>query len=76
MVVYKLYADFRKPTTAGRAKSGAAMPGGGAGNAGMWRFYTEDSPGLKVGPVPVLVMSLIFIASVFVLHIWGKYTRA
>ena len=63
----------------------------------MWRFYQEDSPGLKVyvvykenqqnfnfinyflllpsGPVPVLVMSLIFIASVFVLHIWGKYTR-
>ena len=27
------------------------------------------------GPVPVLVMSLIFIASVFMLHIWGKYTR-
>lgn len=45
-------------------------------NAGMWRFYTEDSPGIKVGPVPVLVMSLLFIASVFMLHIWGKYTRA
>ncbi|XP_003373496.1 protein transport protein Sec61 subunit beta [Trichinella spiralis] len=28
------------------------------------------------GPVPVLVMSLVFIASVFVLHIWGKYARA
>ncbi|XP_041374045.1 protein transport protein Sec61 subunit beta-like [Gigantopelta aegis] len=47
----------------------------GAGSAGMWRFYTEDSPGIKVGPVPVLVMSLLFIASVFMLHIWGKYTR-
>ncbi|XP_048369027.1 protein transport protein Sec61 subunit beta, partial [Sphaerodactylus townsendi] len=46
-----------------------------AGTGGMWRFYTEDSPGLKVGPVPVLVMSLLFIASVFMLHIWGKYTR-
>merc|ERR1719378_418660 len=34
----------------------------GAGN--MWKFYTEDSPGIKVGPVPVLVMSLMFIASV------------
>jgi hypothetical protein len=30
---------------------------------------------ISSGPVPVLVMSLIFIASVFVLHIWGKYTR-
>ncbi|XP_007895628.1 protein transport protein Sec61 subunit beta [Callorhinchus milii] len=47
-----------------------------AGTGGMWRFYTEDSPGLKVGPVPVLVMSLLFIASVFMLHIWGKYTRS
>lgn len=28
------------------------------------------------GPVPVLVMSLIFIASVFMLHIWGKYNRS
>jgi len=25
----------------------------------MWRFYTDDSPGIKVGPVPVLVMSLL-----------------
>ncbi|WP_395239480.1 SEC61-beta family protein [Salmonella sp. s54412] len=41
----------------------------------MWKFYTEDSPGLKVGPVPVLVLSLLFIASVFLLHIWGKYNR-
>merc|ERR1711868_40113 len=38
--------------------------------------FTPDSPGIKVGPVPVLVMSLMFIASVFILHIWGKYTRS
>ncbi|ESO02478.1 hypothetical protein HELRODRAFT_184994 [Helobdella robusta] len=54
---------------------GSKKSSGGAGGAGMWRFYTEDSPGIKVGPVPVLVMSLLFIASVFMLHIWGKYTR-
>ncbi|XP_018395268.1 PREDICTED: protein transport protein Sec61 subunit beta [Cyphomyrmex costatus] len=47
----------------------------GTSSGGMWRFYTDDSPGIKVGPVPVLVMSLLFIASVFMLHIWGKYTR-
>lgn len=57
------------------AAGGGAKKAGGAGAAGMWRFYTEDSPGIKVGPVPVLVMSLLFIASVFMLHIWGKYTR-
>eukprot|EP00794_Sanderia_malayensis_P017482 gene17482-19230_t len=47
----------------------------GSSPQNMWRFYTEDSPGIKVGPVPVLVMSLLFIAFVFMLHIWGKYTR-
>lgn len=29
----------------------------------------------RSGPVPVLVMSLLFIASVFMLHIWGKITK-
>ncbi|VDO21312.1 hypothetical protein V3C99_008436 [Haemonchus contortus] len=55
------------------ASSGRARAGN---NGGLWRFYTEDSTGLKIGPVPVLVMSLVFIASVFVLHIWGKFTRS
>ncbi len=41
----------------------------------VWRFYTEDSPVLKAGLVPVFVMSLIFIASVSILHIWGKYKK-
>ncbi|XP_072936460.1 protein transport protein Sec61 subunit beta [Epargyreus clarus] len=63
----------RKTTTTTTAARNRAT---GAGSGGMWRFYTDDSPGVKVGPVPVLVMSLLFIASVFMLHIWGKYTRA
>jgi len=42
----------------------------------MWRFYTDDSPGIKVGPLPVLVGSLVFIATVFLLHIWGKFNRS
>nr|CAG4649910.1 EOG090X0RAK [Scapholeberis mucronata]SVE94056.1 EOG090X0RAK [Scapholeberis mucronata] len=57
-------------TTASRSRAG------GTSSGGMWKFYTDDSPGVKVGPVPVLVMSLLFIASVFLLHIWGKYTRS
>ncbi|XP_045686361.1 protein transport protein Sec61 subunit beta-like [Phyllostomus hastatus] len=40
-----------------------------AGTRGMWHFYMEDLSGLKVGPVPVLVMSLLFIISVFMLYI-------
>jgi protein transport protein SEC61 subunit beta len=62
----------KSTTTTTRSRPGA---GGNSASAGVWRFYTEDSPGLKIGPVPVLVMSLIFIASVFMLHIWGKYTK-
>jgi protein transport protein SEC61 subunit beta len=57
-------------------KAASISPAAGNQPGGMWKFYTEDSPGIKVGPVPVLVMSLMFIASVFILHIWGKYTRA
>ena len=60
-------------TTTARSTGGRA---GGTSSGGMWRFYTDDSPGVKVGPVPVLVMSLLFIACVFMLHIWGKYNRA
>ncbi|KAK2190505.1 hypothetical protein NP493_78g07010 [Ridgeia piscesae] len=63
----------RKTTSGG---GGGAKKAAGASAAGMWRFYTEDSPGIKVGPVPVLVMSLLFIAVVFMLHIWGKYARS
>jgi len=61
--------------TTGRARAAGGGGGGGMNSGGLWRFYTEDSTGLKIGPVPVLVMSLVFIASVFVLHIWGKYSR-
>lgn len=35
----------RKTPSSGGAKK--AVAGGGSG-AGMWRFYTEDSPGIKV----------------------------
>ncbi|XP_035636490.1 protein transport protein Sec61 subunit beta [Oncorhynchus keta] len=64
----------RKATSSGTRSAGRTSVSGR--HRGMWRFYIEDSPGLKVGPVPVLVMSLLFIASVFMLHIWGKYTRS
>ncbi|KAM5332418.1 protein transport protein Sec61 subunit beta-like [Glossophaga mutica] len=55
-----------------RTRSAGCMTS--AGTRGMWHFCMEDLPGLKVGPVRVLVMSLLFIISVFMLHIWGKYT--
>ncbi|KRY10717.1 Protein transport protein Sec61 subunit beta, partial [Trichinella patagoniensis] len=69
--LFHLSLHFSKGGAVSAAKAKAGASGGG-----MWRFYTDDSPGIKIGPVPVLVMSLVFIASVFVLHIWGKYARA
>ncbi|XP_004240056.1 protein transport protein Sec61 subunit beta-like [Solanum lycopersicum] len=55
-----------------RRKTGGA--GGAAGGAGgtMLQFYTDDSPGLKISPNVVLVMSIGFIGFVAILHVMGK----
>ncbi|KAM3305051.1 protein transport protein SBH1-like [Capsicum chacoense] len=47
---------------------------GAAGGAGgtMLQFYTDDSPGLKISPNVVVVMSIGFIAFVTILHVMGK----
>ncbi|KAI5647407.1 hypothetical protein M9H77_33412 [Catharanthus roseus] len=50
------------------SSSGAA---GGAGGT-MLQFYTDDTPGLKISPNVVLVMSIGFIAFVAILHVMGK----
>lgn len=39
----------------------------------MFRFYDEDSPGLKMGPTSVLVMSVLFVCFVLILHVIGKF---
>merc|ERR1712216_665170 len=52
-----------------------AMVGNNTAGGGILRFYTDDAPGLKIGPVTVLVMSLIYIGCVVLLHIWGKIMR-
>mmetsp|Transcript_12981 Transcript_12981/g.28650 ORF Transcript_12981/g.28650 Transcript_12981/m.28650 type:complete len:90 (+) Transcript_12981:309-578(+) len=56
--------------TAGRA---AGTRGAGGSSAGILRFYTDDAPGIKVGPTTVLTVSLSFIGLVVLLHIWGKF---
>jgi len=56
-------------------KDRSAAAAGVRSNPGVMKIYTDDSPGLKVDPVVVLVFSLAFIASVFLLHIIGKYTK-
>ncbi|KAF9400753.1 Protein transport protein Sec61 subunit beta [Mortierella sp. AD011] len=66
------HTNRKRTTTTSRAQTSRAGPS----TSGMMRIYTDDSPGLRVDPVVVLVLSLAFIASVFALHIYGKLTRA
>eukprot|EP00042_Codosiga_hollandica_P025650 m.116176 g.116176 ORF g.116176 m.116176 type:complete len:91 (-) comp51930_c0_seq3:54-326(-) len=52
-----------------------ATRGAKSAGADSWKYYHEDSAGIKVQPLPVMVFSLGFIVVVFLLHIWGKLTR-
>mmetsp|Transcript_21147 Transcript_21147/g.72806 ORF Transcript_21147/g.72806 Transcript_21147/m.72806 type:complete len:96 (-) Transcript_21147:39-326(-) len=66
----------RRP--AARTGGTVANSGGGAqkGGNGILKFYTDEAPGLKVGPTTVLVLALVFMAIVCSLHIMGKFRGA
>ncbi|EPQ32430.1 uncharacterized protein PFL1_00626 [Pseudozyma flocculosa PF-1] len=49
--------------------------GAGGSSSTMMRLYTDDSKGLSVDPVVVLVLSIAFVFSVVLLHIIGKFMR-
>ncbi|EMC98582.1 hypothetical protein BAUCODRAFT_65481 [Baudoinia panamericana UAMH 10762] len=49
--------------------------GAGGSSSTMLRLYTDESPGLKVDPFVVMVLSLGFIISVVALHIIAKLTK-
>lgn len=71
------FSNNLKKATQRRAAARQAGGGGGgrptgAGN-NILQFYTDDSPGLQVGPTTVLVASLSFVGIVVLLHIWGKF---
>mmetsp|Transcript_1608 Transcript_1608/g.2218 ORF Transcript_1608/g.2218 Transcript_1608/m.2218 type:complete len:96 (+) Transcript_1608:137-424(+) len=68
-------AANRRKASRPSASAAAARPRGapGGSQAGILRFYTDDAPGLKIGPTVVLVFSLSFIGCVVLLHIWGKF---
>mmetsp|Transcript_11139 Transcript_11139/g.14558 ORF Transcript_11139/g.14558 Transcript_11139/m.14558 type:complete len:93 (+) Transcript_11139:113-391(+) len=61
-------AGSSRPAGAGRGGAGGA-----GGQAGILRFYTDEAPGLKIGPTVVLFFSVSFIGIVVLLHIWGKF---
>lgn len=72
---------MRRKTAADRAAlvanarpSSTRAAGAGGSSSTMLKLYTDESPGLKVDPVVVLVLSLGFIFSVVAMH--GKFFRA
>merc|ERR1712029_1098223 len=70
----KAAAD-QKDKVANARPSSTRAAGAGGSSSTMLRLYTDESPGLKVDPVVVLVLSLVFIFSVVALHIIAKVTR-
>lgn len=59
-------AVSRAASDAGRAASG------GSASSFSVRMYADDAPGLKVGPMAVVISSLVYIAAVVLLHISSK----
>jgi preprotein translocase subunit Sec61beta len=72
--ILSFFLPLNKQATQRRAAARAGGGGGGqrAGN-NILQFYTDDSPGLQIGPTTVLIASLSFVGSVVVLHIIGKF---
>ncbi|KAA8575535.1 hypothetical protein EYC84_004680 [Monilinia fructicola] len=65
-------AADQKDKVANARPSSTRAAGAGGSSSTMLRLYTDESPGLKVDPVVVLVLSLVFIFSVVALHIIAK----
>ncbi|TIA91813.1 hypothetical protein E3P99_00953 [Wallemia hederae] len=53
----------------------ARAAGAGGSSSTMLKLYTDDSPGLKVDPFVIVVLSLAFIGSIFFLHISAKVIK-
>ncbi|GBC06485.1 hypothetical protein RclHR1_06880002 [Rhizophagus clarus] len=58
-----------------RTTGNATVSRAGGSSSTMMKLYSDDAQGLRVDPVVVIVLSLAFIGSVFILHIYGKFTR-
>ncbi|KAI9744458.1 MAG: Arf guanine nucleotide exchange factor sbh1 [Claussenomyces sp. TS43310] len=68
-------AADQKDKVANARPSSTRAAGAGGSTSTMLKLYTDESPGLKVDPVVVLVLSIVFIFSVVALHVIAKVTR-
>jgi preprotein translocase subunit Sec61beta len=67
-VIRRRAAADQKEKIANARPNSTRAAGAGGSSSTMLRLYTDESPGLKVDPVVVLVLSLVFIFSVVALH--------
>ncbi|KAL2112740.1 hypothetical protein VUR80DRAFT_6622 [Thermomyces stellatus] len=74
-VIRRRAAADQKEKIANARPASTRSAGAGGSSSTMLRLYTDESPGLKVDPVVVLVLSLVFIFSVVALHVIAKITR-
>ena len=57
-----------KTTKKRRKKKGEGpMPSGGAG---LIRFFEDETPGIKIGPTMVVIISAIMIVATVIAHLW------
>ena len=43
------------------------MPSGGAG---LIRFFEDETPGIKVGPTLVVILTALLLVAVVIAHVW------
>ncbi|KAF2714762.1 hypothetical protein K504DRAFT_496669 [Pleomassaria siparia CBS 279.74] len=74
-VMRRKAAADRAEKTANQRPSSTRAAGAGGSSSTMLKLYTDESPGLKVDPVVVMVLSVVFIFSVVALHVIAKVMR-
>ncbi|KDQ05926.1 hypothetical protein BOTBODRAFT_39879 [Botryobasidium botryosum FD-172 SS1] len=67
--------SHRRAQPAAKPNSSRSAGHGGSSNT-MLKLYTDDSPGLRVDPFVVIIISLSFIGSIFFLHIAAKVVKS
>ncbi|KEG00873.1 protein transport protein SEC61 subunit beta, putative [Plasmodium vinckei vinckei] len=62
----------RRPTPSGGQTSSNTQGRGSVSGNTILKIYGDDSPGFKLTPQTVLISTLIFMATVVILHIISK----
>ncbi|KAF8306056.1 Pre protein translocase Sec Sec61-beta subunit [Clavulina sp. PMI_390] len=66
----------RRATNNAVQKANSTRSAGAGGSSGtMLKLYTDDSPGLRVDPFVVMMLSIVFIFSIFFLHLAAKFAK-